>query len=152
MANHFRAALDTHSNLKIAVEYKSSLPSNHYNSSAVTACMPRAMEEELDALLSQIDCEQLLNFEPTNQDPTYFPLQSITNEPLPSTRFASLVTDRELQEAKKIAVSKMIEHQLVGSDGLEGLECPQTAYLSFTHRMAYSPNAYTAQGTRLLAE
>lgn len=69
------------------------------------------MEDELDALLSQLDCEQFLtdlgpvHLDPdlTSPDPTHskpLPDNNIAaNKPLPSARFAQ-VTDSELQEAQ----------------------------------------------------
>ena len=59
------------------------------------------MEDELDSLLSQVDCEKLSNEGDR-------PLQEInTNQPRPSSsRFASPITDGELEKAKKSAVPK----------------------------------------------
>ena len=70
------------------------------------------MEDELDALLSHFDCDKFLS--DLNSDPNLhpssesLPLQPITtNQPLPpSSRFATRVSDSELEVAKKSAIPK----------------------------------------------
>ena len=81
------------------------------------------MEDEINALLAQIDCKQLLslvpaNFDLLNDDPTSLALEPprtsssfICNQPHPasvatSSRFQMLTTDKDLEEVKKKAVPK----------------------------------------------
>ena len=84
------------------------------------------MEDEIDTLLSQIDCEQLLSFDTANFDPDPLlneysaalqtpplePALSVLSlyqpHPCPanSSRFKTLATDSDVEEAKKRAVPK----------------------------------------------
>ena len=85
------------------------------------------MEDELDAILSQIDPEQLLSLESvtfdllndnstsssSGSDSPVLPLAQTSNQPLPtsaasSSRFQTLTTDNDVEEAKK-AIPKITD-------------------------------------------